>query len=101
MDVDQVNSHFEAQMARRPGKPHLLHYVGHRKEVLAAVLEATGEPHPDCPYSVKELFKHKGGGEYWWWDLESCRWMMEGGREALWHVIRNVLTEDLDLFGEW
>ena len=42
-------------MVRHPGKPHLLRYVGHRKEVLAAAVEATGVAAEDAKLSFLQL----------------------------------------------
>jgi len=61
----------------------------------AQIVQLEQQPYPSSPYSVRDLYKHAGGGEYYWWDLQSCRWMVEGGREALWHVISNVLRKRL------
>ena len=49
MDLDQVNSHFYAQLARHPCRPALVKYVQERDTVLASVAGASRE-------KAKQLF---------------------------------------------
>ena len=80
VDVDQVNAHFEAQIARHPGRAHVLHYVRHRKEVREEVVEATGV----AAEGSKLLF------------LQLCY----GGSAQSWAAEYNVTAEALPPFVE-
>ena len=35
------------------------------------------------PWSVRELFKHKGGGQYYTWDVVTRAWTTEDARDRL------------------
>ena len=43
------------------------------------------------PWSVAELFKHRGCGQYWTWDVVSKAWTTEDARDRLLGVICDVL----------
>ena len=43
------------------------------------------------PWSVRELFKHKGGGQYYTWDVVTRAWTTEDARDRLLGVICDVL----------
>jgi hypothetical protein len=46
-------------------------------------------------WSVRELFKHRGQGQYWRWDIETRGWTMEDARDRLLNVICDVLSRRL------
>ena len=35
------------------------------------------------PWSVRELFKHRGGGQYWFWDTNCRKWSSEDAKDCL------------------
>ena len=55
VDIDQDNSHFQAQLARHPGRPALVQYVRERAATLAAVVEATGVTRDDAKVLFLQL----------------------------------------------
>jgi hypothetical protein len=73
------------QEALRLGTKTSMHHL------YARIVALEAQAYPDHPFSVRELFKHRGSGQYWCWDVTKKQWVTEDGRDKLLNVICDVL----------
>ena len=60
-------------------------------QIYSRIVALEAQALPGYPWSVRQLFKHKGGGQYYTWDVVSKAWTTEDARDRLLGVICDVL----------
>ncbi len=63
--------------------------------VCACIVALEDRAWPGSQYSVRDVFKHLASGVYAHWDPAVAQWVTDNGRDALLHVISEVLGRRL------
>ena len=68
-------------------------------KTYAEIVASETEAFEGWGYGVKELFKYKGKGEYYFYNLETKAWTIDEGRDNLPNVICDILSRRLNNWG--
>ena len=83
-DEDMAQGALVQEALRMDAKAGLHH-------LYARIVALEAQAYADFPFSVRELFKHRGAGQYWCWDVVTKEWTTEDARDRLLNVICDVL----------
>ena len=87
--LDETQGDLIRQALQANNKPHM-------HKTYAEIVAAEMDAFDGCGFGVKELFKYRGKGEYYFYSLETMAWTMDEGRENLLIVISDVLSRRLN-----
>ena len=87
--LDETQSALIRKALQDQSKPHM-------HKIYAEIVAAEADAFEGCGFGVKELFKHKGKGEYYYYNLGTKAWTTDEGRDVLPAMICDVLARSMN-----